>query len=45
VLMRQILAQREAFYVQAEVQVETDRRDAATVAAEVVRLARQQAGW
>jgi shikimate kinase len=45
VLMRQILAQREAFYVQAEAQVETDRRDAATVAAEVVRLARQQAGW
>lgn len=43
--MRRILAEREAFYVQAEAQVETDRGDPATVAAEVVRLARQQGGW
>lgn len=43
--MRQLLVQREPFYVQAEAQVETDRRDAAAVAADVVRLARQQGGW
>jgi shikimate kinase len=45
VQMRQLLVQREPFYVQAEAQVETDRRDAAAVAADVVRLARQQGGW
>jgi shikimate kinase len=45
VQMRQLLVQRESFYVQAEAQVETDRRDAAAVAADVVRLARQQGGW
>lgn len=43
--MRRILSEREEFYVQAEAQVDTDRHDPATVAAEVVRLARQQGGW
>jgi shikimate kinase len=45
VQMRQLLVQREPFYVQAEAQVETDGRGAAAVAAEVVRLARQRGGW
>jgi shikimate kinase len=45
VVMRQLLTQRESFYVQADAAVETDRRDAAAVAAEVVRLAQQQGGW
>jgi shikimate kinase len=43
--MRELLRERESFYVQAEVQVETDRRRPAEVAAEVVRLARDRGGW
>lgn len=45
VQMRAILGQRERFYLQAEAQVETDRRTAAAVADEVVRLAREGGGW
>jgi len=43
--MRELLKQREAFYLKAEAQVETDRRTAAQVTAEVLRLARSVAGW
>ena len=43
--MRELLRDRESFYVQAEAQVETDRRRPAEVAAEVVRLARVRGGW
>jgi shikimate kinase len=43
--MRELLRERESFYVQAEAQVETDRRRPAEVAAEVVRLARSRGGW
>jgi len=43
--MRELLRDRESFYVQAEAQVETDRRRPAEVAAEIVRLARDRGGW
>jgi shikimate kinase len=43
--MRELLRERESFYVQAEAQVETDRRRPAEVAAEIVRLARARGGW
>ncbi|HEX9704339.1 MAG TPA: shikimate kinase [Gemmatimonadales bacterium] len=43
--MRVLLKERESSYVQAEVQVETDRRTPEQVAAEVVRLAQTGAGW
>jgi shikimate kinase len=43
--MRQLLQQREPFYVKADVQVETDGRTAAKVADEVVELARKRAAW
>jgi shikimate kinase len=45
VQMRALLAERERFYLQAESQVETDRLTASAVAAEVVRLARQEGEW
>jgi len=43
--MRQLLRDREPFYVQADAQVETDKRRAEEVAADVVRLARTRGGW
>lgn len=43
--MRELLKERESRYLMAEAQVETDRRTAAEVAAEIVRLARAGAGW
>ncbi len=43
--MRALLKEREPFYAKAHAQVETDRKTAAQVAAEVVRLAQTQAGW
>ena len=43
--MRQLLKQRESAYVQAHEKVDTDRKDAPQVAAEVVRLAQSAAGW
>jgi shikimate kinase len=45
VRMRELLKEREPFYVKADAQVETDRRTADQVAAEVIRLARTGAGW
>jgi shikimate kinase len=43
--MQQLLREREAFYLEADAQVETDRKTAAKVADEVVELARRRAGW
>lgn len=43
--MKELLHEREARYLEAEAQVETDRRTPDQVAAEVVRLARTGAGW
>jgi shikimate kinase len=43
--MRQLLREREPFYLKADAQVETDRKTAAKVADEVVELARKRAGW
>jgi shikimate kinase len=45
VRMRELLKEREPHYVKADAQVETDRRTAAQVAEEVIRLARTGAGW
>lgn len=43
--MRQLLNDREPFYVLADATVETDRMAPAKVVEEVVRLARTRAGW
>ncbi|MGH7699482.1 MAG: shikimate kinase [Gemmatimonadales bacterium] len=43
--MRALLKEREALYVTADAQVDTERRTAEQVAAEVLRLARGAAGW
>ena len=43
--MRELLREREPFYMQADAQVETDRRRPADVAADVERLARERAQW
>jgi shikimate kinase len=43
--MRQLVKEREPAYAQAHEKVETDRKTAAQVAAEVVRLAKTKAGW
>jgi shikimate kinase len=43
--MRQLLREREPFYVKADATVEADRKAAAKVAEEVVQLARSRAGW
>jgi shikimate kinase len=43
--MRDLIKERESFYMQADAKVETDRKTPQQVAAEVVRLARQGAGW
>lgn len=43
--MRELLKEREAFYLKADAQVETDKRTPAQVAGEVLRLARSLAGW
>lgn len=43
--MRSLLQEREGHYARAEHQVATDARPAEAVAAEVVRLAREAAGW
>lgn len=44
-LMRELLHEREPFYMQADAQVETDARRPAEVAADVVRLARERGQW
>ncbi len=43
--MRALAKEREPFYLQADAKVETDRKTAEQVAAEVVRLAQTSAGW
>jgi shikimate kinase len=43
--MRDLIKERESFYMKADAKVETDRKTPQQVAAEVVRLARQGAGW
>lgn len=43
--MRDLIKEREPFYLKADARVETDRKSPQQVAAEVVRLARQGAGW
>ena len=43
--MRDLLKEREAFYLKADAQVETDKKSAEQVATDVVRLAREKAGW
>lgn len=43
--MRELLREREPFYMQADAQVETDARRPAEVAADVVRLARERGQW
>ncbi len=43
--MRELLREREPFYMQADAQVETDGRRPADVAAAVVRLARERGEW
>ena len=43
--MRTLIKEREPFYAQAHAKVETDRKTAEQVAAEVVRLAQTSAGW
>ncbi len=43
--MRILIKEREPFYLRADAKVETDRKTAEQVAAEVVRLAQTSAGW
>jgi shikimate kinase len=43
--MRSLLTERAGFYEKAHAQVDADRRSAAQIAAEVVRLAQTRAGW
>jgi shikimate kinase len=43
--MRALIKEREPFYVRADAKVETDKKTADQVAAEVVRLAQTSAGW
>jgi len=43
--MRQLIKQREPAYLQAHDKIDTDKKTAARVASEVVRLAQTMAGW
>jgi shikimate kinase len=43
--MRQLIKEREPAYAQAHEKIDTDRKTAAEVAVEVVRLAKIKAGW
>jgi shikimate kinase len=43
--MRQLLIERDAFYAQADSEVKADVKSPTTLAAEVVELARANAGW
>jgi shikimate kinase len=43
--MRHLLEERDAAYAQAHEKIDTDRKTAAQVAADVVRLAQTMAGW
>ena len=44
-LMKALLKDREVYYLKSDGQIDTDRRGAAQIAAEVVRLAQDSAGW
>ena len=44
-LMKALLKDREVYYLKSDGQIDTDRRGAAQIAAEVVRLAQDRAGW
>jgi len=44
-LMKALLQEREVHYLKSDGQIDTDRRGAAQIAAEVVRLAQDRAGW
>jgi len=44
-LMRQLLKEREAAYLEADAKVDTDKLSAAQVMVEVVKLAQTAAGW
>jgi shikimate kinase len=43
--MRQLIKEREPAYLQAHDKIDTDKKTAAKVASEVVRLAQTMAGW
>ena len=43
--MRQLMKDRDPFYLKADAQVQTDRLTPQQVASEVVRLAQSGAGW
>jgi shikimate kinase len=43
--MRQLIKEREPAYAQAHEKIDTDKKTAAQVAADVVRLAQTKAGW
>ncbi|HXF95723.1 MAG TPA: shikimate kinase [Gemmatimonadales bacterium] len=45
VRMRELLSQREAAYLKSDAHIDTDRKTAEQVAAEVIRLARDRAAW
>lgn len=44
-LMRKLLKEREPAYLEADAKIDTDRKTAAQVAGEVVKLAQTAAGW
>ena len=44
-LMKALLKEREVYYLKSDGQIDTDRRGAAQIASEVVRLAQDRAGW
>jgi shikimate kinase len=44
-LMRQLLKEREPVYAQADVELKADVKSQATLADEIVALAREKAGW
>ena len=43
--MKALLQEREGYYLKSHAQIDTDRRGAVQIAAEVVRLAQDRAGW
>jgi len=43
--MKALLQEREEHYLKSDGQIDTDRRGAAQIASEVVRLAQDRAGW
>ena len=43
--MKALLKEREGHYLKSDAQIDTDRRGAAQIASEVVRLAQDRAGW